>query len=823
MAEIAQDFRIAIRQLGRSPGFTATAIVTLALGIGANTAIFSALNALLLKMLPVRDPQQVYTVVLVNGGTQPPNTNGSGYGNTSFSYPVFQTLRQRSDVFADLIAHIPLSGSKVPVRIGDTPTEKAGEEVSGNYFSGLGVPIALGTGFTDGQEREHSPVVVISYRLWQEAFARDAGTIGRTLYIKGVPFAIIGVTAPSFYGVSQGGAMDFWIPLQTRPELNAWGAAASNVSYLGSPKWWDIPMLARLHPRVSPEQAQHILQPTFWHAASEGTGKLDPKRWPAHLGFEPVRGIPGAADRYRTPLEIMMALVGLVLLIACTNVALLIVAGNTARQREFAVRMAIGAGASRVFRQLLTESVVLVSASCALGWGLAVVATRALAAWARIDSGLAPDWHVLLFTLAVASPSALVFGLVPMRSTMRIAIEQELKNSTQSMSQSYGRVRSGNAAMALQIALCLTLLVASSLTVRSLLNYERQDLGMQAESLLIFDINPQRVSTDTQALLFYRRLLDRIRVIPGVQAASRSRPGSGWLYSGGIKLDGVEPRDTSGSRSEIYFNDVGPGYFEAMGIGLLQGRDMSEADAPGASHVAVVNEEFARRFLKNGALGHRIDDNPGSEIIGVVKDSKYRAVGERVKPTIYYALAQRGMMGQITVEVHTAGQPTALLTEIQRAVHELEPNLPLQKPMTQAKQFEESYLTPKLFSRLAVSFGLLSALLVATGLYGTLAYRVERRRSEIGIRMALGADRVTVLGMVLRESLWITLAGFAVGLPLCIALSRLLRAQLYQLNPLDPVSFLVAITLTLFVVICAALLPARSAASVNPMEALRAE
>jgi ABC-type antimicrobial peptide transport system permease subunit len=222
-------------------------------------------------------------------------------------------------------------------------------------------------------------------------------------------------------------------------------------------------------------------------------------------------------------------------------------------------------------------------------------------------------------------------------------------------------------------------------------------------------------------------------------------------------------------------------------------------------------------------LGHRIDDNPGSEIVGVVKDSKYRGVAEQIKPTIYYALAQRGMMGQITVEVHTAGQPTSLLTEIQRVVHELEPNLPLQKPMTQAKQFEESYLTPKLFSRLAVSFGLLAALLVATGLYGTLAYRVQRRRSEIGIRMALGADRVTVLGMVLRESLWISLAGFAVGLPLCIVLSHLLRAQLYQLNPLDPVSLLIAITMTFLVVLCAALLPARSAASVNPMEALRAE
>ncbi|HEX3436672.1 MAG TPA: FtsX-like permease family protein [Pseudacidobacterium sp.] len=498
---------------------------------------------------------------------------------------------------------------------------------------------------------------------------------------------------------------------------------------------------------------------------------------------------------------------------------------STARQREFAVRMAVGAGAFRVLRQLLTESVLLVSASCVLGWGLALAATRALAAWARIDSGLAPDWHVLLFTLVVASVSALAFGLIPMRATMRISIEQELKSSTHGMSQSRSRIWSGNAAMILQIALCLTLLVASSLTVRSLLNYEHQDLGMQAENLLAFDVNPQSVSSDAQAILFYQRLLERIQAVPGVQAASvvGFRPGSGWLSSGGTILDGVVPLDPSGSRSEIYFNDVGTEYFRTMGIPLLQGRDITATDTANAPHVVVVNEEFARRFLKDSALGHRIDDQPGAEIVGVVKDSKYKRVAEQPVPTIYYAMSQRGMRGQKTVEVRTGGSPTALLPVIQQIAHELDPNMPLQKPMTQAAQFEESYLTPRLFSRLAVGFGLLAAFLVATGLYGTLAYRVQRRKNEIGIRMALGANRKTVLGMVLRESLWIALAGFVVGVPLCFVVSRLMQAQLYQLKALDPVSFLIAIVITLFVVLGAALLPARRAASVNPMEALRTE
>jgi len=308
--DIAQDFRYAARQLYKSPWFAVTAIVTLALGIGANTAVFSALNALLLKMLPVHDPSGVYTVLLMNGGTQPPNTSGTGNGNTSFSYPVYRALRQETRVFSDLIGHVPLSFGKVPVRNGDTPTEKAGEEVSGNYFSGLGVPMALGNGFTELNERNHDAVVVLSYGFWTEAFARDPSAIGRTLFVKGIPFAIVGVAAPTFFGVKPGTAVDFWIPLQNRPELNAWGVPAENGTLYGSPNWWALPMIARLAPGVTPEQAQQAVQATFWQAASEGAGTLDPKAWPAHLGFDPIRGISGYARSYRAPVEIMLALVG---------------------------------------------------------------------------------------------------------------------------------------------------------------------------------------------------------------------------------------------------------------------------------------------------------------------------------------------------------------------------------------------------------------------------------------------------------------------------------------------------------------------------------
>lgn len=823
MFVLLQDIRRGGRQLSQSPGFAIPAILTLALGIGANTAVFSALNALLLRMLPVRDPQQIYTVLLMNGGTQPPNTNGTGHGNTSFSFPVFEALRSQSRVLTDLIAHVPLGSGKVPVRYGNTPAAAPGEEVSGNYFSALGVPMLRGTALTESDEREHSAKVVLSYSFWTRTFSRNPAAIGETLYIKDVPFTIVGVTSPAFYGVDPGSAVDFWIPLQVRPELNAWGVPASQMTLYGSPKWWAVPMVARLGPGISPQQAQQALQPVFWQAASIGAGTLDAKRWPAHLGFAPIQGIAGYAKFYSTPVKIMMALVGLVLLIACTNVALLVLARNAAREREFAIRIATGARPSRIFRQLLAESALLVLAGAALGWTLALGATRALAVWAKIDTGLAPDRLVLLFTLGIASLVALVFSLAPFRSTMRLSVEQVLRNSSTSMSQSRQQIRSGNVAIAFQIAMCFVLLVAAGLTVRTLLHYESQGLGMDADDLLIFDVNPQGLSGDVQTWSFYNRLLDQVKAVPGVEAASlvQWRPGSGWVSSGGIRLDGKELESSSGSHAEIYSNSVGPDFFHTMGIPVLQGRDITAADTPSSPPVVVVNEDFAREFLREGALGHRIDD--GAQIVGVVRNSKYRSVTESGMPTIYHVLAQTGMSGQITVEVRAAAHPMALLPAMQRAVHSLDPNLPLQNPMKQVTQFEKSYVTPELFARLALAFGALAVVLVATGLYGTLVYRLQRRRGEIGIRMALGALRSDVLGMILRESLLIAAAGFAAGLPLSVMVSHLLRSQLYQLSYLDPASFAVAASTTLLVAIGAALVPARRAARIDPIEALRTE
>ena len=822
MSILCHDLRYTLRQLAKAPGFALTAVLTLALGIGANTAVFSALNALLLKMLPVRDAQQLYTVRLLHGGTQPPNTAGTGNGPTSFSLPVFEALRGQSRVFSDLIAHVPLALGQVPVRYGNTPATRPGEEVSGNFFTGLGVPMATGVGLTLADEQQHTAKVVISYGFWTTVFSRDRSAIGQTLYIRGVPFTIVGVAARSFVGVDAGSPADFWIPLQMRPELNAWGYSPDEGLLYNFPKWWAVPMVARLAPGVSPEQASRALQGVFWQAATAPQGKLDFKQWPASLGFTPIRGIADYPRSYREPVELMMALVGLLLLIACTNVALLILARSAARQREFAIRIAAGARPLRILRQLAFDSFAIVVAGAGLGWLLAIFATRMLAHWARIDAGLAPDRYVLWFTLAVASLVAIAFSFAPFTQTLNISPDQALRSTSQMTGPNHSHRRVGNLVIALQIAMCFTLLVAAGLTVRTLLNYQHLDLGMQADQLLVFDLEPQGLTQRVQSWSYYNHLMDRLRIVPGVKSLSPVvwRPGSGWLKSGESNLDGTILLDKSGRHAEISFNFVGVDFFRTLGIPVLQGREFHTTDTPSSKSVAIVNQTFARRYLPNGALGHIVDN---AEIVGVVCDSKYKFAAESGRPTVYFSVAKSGLEGQITIEVRTSMPPLSLLPGMRSILHEIDPNLAPERPMTQAAQFEESYTTPMLFARLAMAFGVIAVVLVATGLYGTLTYGLQRRRREIGVRMALGALRRDVLKLIFLESLRVAAIGFMLGLPLSLAVAYGMRSQLYQLNSFDLASFTAASAMTLAVAVGASVLPARTAANLNPLDTIRSE
>jgi len=687
----------------------------------------------------------------------------------------------------------------------------------------VGARIARGRGFTLNDEKNHTPTAVLSYDYWTRSYARDPSVVGQTLYVKGVPMTVVGVAAHGFKGIEPATATDFWIPLQNRTELNAWGmpsAVGSSINTLySSPRWWSLRMMARLRPGVTPTQAQQALAGTFGEAAKLGVGSIDPKEWKPLLDFVPARGIAGFNDEYREPLRILMGLVAMVLLIACTNVAMMVQARNTVRQREFSLRMAIGAGRSSIFRQLLCESLLLVAAGAGLGWLFALSATRMLSAWSGIETGLSPDRSVLLFTLAISAAAALGFGLVPLWSATHAPVAGVLRSSATNMTTNRNHFLGGRIVLAGQVAICLVLLMAAVLLLRTLRNYATQNLGMQAQGLLVFGVTPQG-HADTH--VFYRTLLDRLRQAPGVESVSmaENRLGSGWSDNNDLMLDGVEKQGVS-----LRSNGVGAGFFHTMGVPILAGRDIADSDGPDTPLVALVNETFVKKFLANtNPLGHML----GGEkyrfiIVGVVEDSKYSGVDEEPRPMAYYAQMQFPSLGTMHIEVRTRGEAMAMLPELRKVMAALYPNVPLEKPMTQQEQFAKSYAQQRMFAAMGGFFGVLAALLVATGLYGTHSFRVNRRTTEIGVRMALGASRGQVLAMVMRESVWILVSGLAAGIPLTFLAVRPLKSMLYQMSPFDAASFIAAVTAMIAVTGCAAFLPARRAASIEPMQALRTE
>ena len=821
-----QDVRYGLRMLWKNPGFAATAVLTLTLGIGGNTAVFSVMNSVLLRNLPLPHPEQLMYLRLPND--QPSGASNTGDGDTSFSEPVFEELRKEHAAFSDLMAYVPLAIGKTPVRIGDDPEEAEADMVSGNFFSGLGAGFARGRGFTLEDETAHAPVAVLSYSYWTGRFARNPSILGQTIYVKGLPFTVVGVTAQGFFGVEPGASTDFWIPLQNRPELNAWGSPASMNALYGTPTWWCLRLIGRLAAGVTPPRALANLDPGFQRTALIGLGTPDPKAQKPVLALAPAKGIQGLREQYDQPIKILMAMVGLVLVIACANVAMLLVARNSARQREFSMRVALGAGPSRLLRQLLAESLLLVTAGAALGWMFAISACSALAVWSGLEVPFSLDSNVLVFTLAISFACAVVFGLAPLRSAVSFQAGTVVKTSNAAAQRNKKSSWTGKVVVAVQMALCLILLVGTGLLVRSLRNYETLPLGLRTDGLLVFGTSPLTTHSDDEKARFYKNLLDRLRTVPGVESATLmdNRLGSGWSNNGIFAIDGVEP---TGNFSEIGMraNDVGPDYLHTLGIPILQGRDILDSDSRTAPKVVIVNETFVKHFFpKSDALGHTaggVKPEQRFTIVGVAADSNYTSVDEKPRPMLYFPFSQRGSISDMQVELHTIGNPEALIPSVRAVLRELDPNLPMQKPMTQRAQFDESFSQARLFARLSMFFGLIAALLVATGLYGTLAYRVSRRTSEIGVRMALGAQRSHVLWMVLRESLLMSVAGIAVGVPLAVGGAQLMRSMLFGVSPGDVVSFACAVVGVTLVMLVASAIPARRAASVDPIIALRYE
>ncbi|HEY1985568.1 MAG TPA: ABC transporter permease [Terracidiphilus sp.] len=823
---LVRDLRFGIRSLRQSSVFAIATILTLALGIGANTAVFSVMNEVLLKSLPVSDPGRLVYLRTSN----PPRGTGTIDTTETFSYSVYDVLRHQAKGFSTVMAYVPLSGDKVAVRFGAQPEEAEGDMVSGAFFSGLGVSLPMGRGFSEEDEVKHASVAVISYNYWTRRFARDPDILGKTLYVSSVPMTIVGVAAQGFEGAEPGGSTDFWIPLQDRKELNAWGNAPDEGKlYIANPTWWCLRLIARLAPGVTRAQALAQVQPIFQAAAFQGLGGSPMQgEKPPVLSLEDAKSFPGYDRMYGNPLRMLMAMVGLVLLIALANVVMLLMARNAARQREFSVRQALGAGRAELFRQLVTESLILVSAGGALAWGFAEMATRVLGNWAQIESSLAPDRTVLLFTFGVLIVAGLLFGLAPLRIALAGGAEAALRTSAAASNTDLGKSRMARLIVALQLTLCVVLLVGAGLLIRTLRNLENTPLGMRVEGLVVFGLKPN-VRTVPEGIAFYQNLMGKLRVLPAVESVTimASRLGSGWSDNSAMMVDGRIPDIPNGASDTVRSNVVGPAFFTTLGVPVLAGRDFADSDTATSPPVGIVNEEFAKRFLPGvNPLGHTCGPDKGQftmTIVGVVKNHKYRSIDEEPIPMAWYMYAQIPVVEPMHVELRVHGDPLAILPAARKVVQQIDPNLPLVQPITQRAQFEKTIARQILFARLAGFFGLLAIVLVATGLYGALAYRVTRRTAEIGVRMALGAARGQVVWMVLKDSLVLTVIGVVFGVPLAFLVGRALSSSLYGVKPLDAASYLLAVIGVAAVALIASIVPATRAANVDPLKALRTE
>jgi predicted permease len=821
------EFRHAARQLVKAPGFTIVATVTIALGIGANTAVFSLINAVLLRFLPVPNPQQLVLFHLKN---QPLNTSQSGYDDTSLSLPVFDAMRTRHDIFRDVVASAPLAFGKVTVRFGAEPEQAHGELVSGNYFSGLGVQLYRGRGFTSQDEAQNAPVAVLSYRWWSSRFGAAPDILGRTLYVKGEPLTIVGVGPAGFEGSDPGQPnMDFWIPLQRNPALSPWGSGPGGVTLYGSPNFLCLMLIGRLKPGISPLEAATQLAPSFRRTLAE-TAPVDPRDRKPELVFSDVRGIGTLQEDYDHPLHVLMTMVALVLLIASANVAMLLLLRNAAKNREFALRRALGATGRALFGLLFAESVLLVTVGCALAWFLAETATEALIRWSGLDFTVEPDRQVLLFAIAISAVIAIAFGLLPMLAVARLPLAPTLKASPATSNTDRRLLWGRKLVIALQIAFCAVLLFAGELLYATLRNLEASDLGMRTAGVLVFGITPQsNIRTDSDAIRLHLRILERLRALPGVDAAtvSQVRLGTGGSSNDGVLVDGRNPLP-SRPYAPARYNEVGSDFLRTLGIPLHLGRDFEQPDMVGKNRVAVVNQTFADRYLPHqNPLGHVIApfESPTTRftIVGVAGNSRYTGVKERDYPTAYAPFTQLPGVSEMQYELHTAGNPQTILPEVLQAVHAIDPNLPLENPLTQREQFDRSISQQRLVARLSMSFAALAMFLVLVGLYGTISYSVARRSTEIGVRMALGARRREVLNMVVRETAHLAGAGLLIALPVAFALARMLQSMLFGLSSADPIACFAAISGVALVTICATWIPARRAVSLDPMRALRTE
>jgi predicted permease len=829
---VLRDLRHAGRGLRRSPGFTAVVVLSLSLGIGGNTAIFTLIDAVMLRMLPVKDPQQLLLLA---------RTRGGGDSSPGFTYQEYAQLRDDGRFFTALGAYAPARLS-VSVDGGSEPTA-AGQLVSGSYFGVLGVqPIAgRAIGPEDDRIPDAHPVAMISDGYWKRRFGREPGAVGRSVTIGGRPFTIIGVTPPEFFGVEVGAAPDLFVPLMMQPTVMA---ASENllVNPILRTTW--LRTLGRLRPGVTPAQVS-ALEPVLARLASipgrklppPGTRALPPERLtllPAATGFSDLR------QQFSQPLLLLLAMVGVVLLISCANVANLLLARAAGRRPELSMRLALGASRGRLVQQLLVESVLLALLGGAGGVLFAAWASRMLVAFMSagrtpIVLDLAPDPRVLAFTAAVSLATGILFGLAPAWGASRIDVGGVRKAQPRLVGRA--GMRAGRALVVAQVALCVLLLFGAGLFVRSLQKLDAQAADVVRDRVMVVRVEPrgsnQRNAPGTSSRLdrTYRDLLARVRALPNVRAASLASdtPTSVVRLSSPIKLpDGtVFPLD----RLMVY-----PGYFETLGLPLLAGRDLQERDLQGASSpaVVVVNEAFARKaFPGESPVGKRLLTATGGrfypcEIIGLVKDARLGQLRGEPVPLAYQPFLQTNTgRGQMVLHVRSAGPPAALTAGIRDEVQRMDPTLPLFEVHTLAQEVEGALVRERLIATLSGFFGALALLLACVGLYGVMSFAVVQRTGELGLRMALGARRGNVVWMVMRQALTLMLWGLLLGVPAALVLGRVAASQiaglLFGLHSTDAETIAAAVLVMAIAATVASYLPARRASRVDPMVALRNE
>jgi predicted permease len=837
---VLQDLRYALRMLKKNRGFTVAVVLSLALGIGANTAIFSLIDAVMLKNLPVSDPQEL--VLMSWASKKWPHQFESNYSGSwgkdelgretgsSFSYPVFKDLQEHNHVFSDVLAFYDFGNVNLVDK--GRPGLASAQLVSGNYYSALGVHAAAGRTIepTDDQ-LPGNPVAMISYGYWRRRFGLDPSIVGSQVEVSNVPFTIIGVTPPEFFGLQPGQSVDLFMPIALQMRLNPdWSSFGKSIFGAGD-LWW-VRLMGRLKPGVTERQAgadlDVILRQTLTAAHSSGP---DPQQIPQIELQRGSKGMDSLRQQFSQPLLLLMTVVGLVLLIACANVANLHLARASARQREISVRLALGAGRRRLIRQLLTESVLLATLGGALGLIFASWSTHALLALVasgldRVSLEVRPDARVLAFTAAVSLLVGILFGLAPAFRATRVQIAPSLKASAGVRSTAGAmRMGLGKALMVAQVAISLLLLIGAGLFVRTLQNLEHMDAGFNAKNVVLFSLNPELSGYQEGRLLaLYEELEQKIGALPGVRAVTSSMwgliGGGDWMRS--IVIHGAK---LPGDATEARAMSVGPDFFETMQIPILRGRGIAHNDDGVAPRIAVVNHAFVRQYFPNqDPIGRRFDSgsNHDIEIVGVAQDVRYDSMRQDPPPMVYLPYRQTGA-GARTFEVRIQGDPATAMAGIRRVIGRIDTSLPIYDVKTQTEQIDQSLVQERLVAILSSSFGFLAMVLAAVGLYGVMSYLVARRTNEIGIRMALGARRLDMLRLVLGETLTMAVIGVGIGLVAAYGCARLISNQLFGLKATDPATLLLAASALTVVAGVAGYLPAQRASRVDPTVALRYE